>query len=148
MVTWFWTKVERQFSVRRIIFFFSKLSWNHWIYLKISNPTDTIYQINSWWVVVLNLKTKNKKLGKKMGQSLSICVQHRFLLDMTMKVFSGGSDSKESAWNAGDPGSTHGLGRSPGERNGNPLQCSCLENSMDRGATIHGAAKGQTWLSD
>ena len=43
----------------------------------------------------------------------------------------GGSDGKESACNVGDPGSTPGLGRSPGEGNGNPLQYSCLENSMD-----------------
>ena len=46
----------------------------------------------------------------------------------------GGLDSKESACNAGDLGSIPRLGRSPGERNGNPLQYSCLENSMDRGA--------------
>ena len=46
----------------------------------------------------------------------------------------GGSDSKESACNAGDPGSIPGLGRFPGEGNGYPLQYSCLENSMDRGA--------------
>ena len=46
--------------------------------------------------------------------------------------FSGGSDGKESACNEGDLGSVHGLGRSPGEGNGNPLQYSCLENSMDR----------------
>ena len=39
-----------------------------------------------------------------------------------------------SAYNAGDPGSIPGLGRSPGERNGNPLQYSCLENPMDGGA--------------
>ena len=48
--------------------------------------------------------------------------------------FPGGSDSKESACNAGDPGTIPGSGRSPGEGNGNPLQYSCLENSMDRGA--------------
>ena len=48
--------------------------------------------------------------------------------------FAGGSDSKASACNAGDLGSIPGLGRSPGEGNGNPLQCSCLENPMDRGA--------------
>ena len=42
--------------------------------------------------------------------------------------------SKESACNAGDPGSIPGSGRSPGEGNGNPLQYSCLENPMDRGA--------------
>ena len=41
---------------------------------------------------------------------------------------------KRSPYNAGDPGSIHGLGRSPGEGNGNPLQNSCLENPMDGGA--------------
>ena len=46
----------------------------------------------------------------------------------------GGSDGKESACNAGDPGSIPGLEQSPGEANGNPLQYSCLENAMDRGA--------------
>ena len=54
------------------------------------------------------------------------------------------SVSKESACNAGDPGSIPGLGRSPGEGNGNPLQHSCLENPMDRGAwqaTVHGVAR-------
>ena len=48
--------------------------------------------------------------------------------------FPGGSDGKESACNAGDLSSIPGLGRSPEEGNGNPLQYSCLENSMDRGA--------------
>ena len=65
--------------------------------------------------------------------------------------FLGGSDSKKSASNAGDPGSLPGLGRSPGERNGSPLQYSCLENSMDRGAwqlTVLGVGKSQTELND
>ena len=48
--------------------------------------------------------------------------------------FPGSSYGKESAGNAGDLGSTPGSGRSPGERKGNPLQYSCLENAMDRGA--------------
>ena len=48
--------------------------------------------------------------------------------------FPGGSDSKASAYNAGDPGSIPGSGRSPGERNGNVLQYSCLENPMGGGA--------------
>ena len=48
--------------------------------------------------------------------------------------FPGGSDGKASVYNVGDPGSIPGLGRSPGERNGNPLQYYCLENPMDRGA--------------
>ena len=48
--------------------------------------------------------------------------------------FPGASDGKESTCNAGDPGSIPGSGRSPGEWNGNTLQCSCLENPMDKGA--------------
>ena len=65
--------------------------------------------------------------------------------------FSGGSEVKESAFNVGDLGSIPGLGRSPGEGNGNPLQYSCLENPMDRGAwwaTVHGVTKSRTRLSD
>ena len=48
--------------------------------------------------------------------------------------FLGGSDGKASVYNAGDPGSIPGLGKTPGEGNGNPLQDYCLENPMDRGA--------------
>ena len=62
-----------------------------------------------------------------------------------------GSDGKASAYNAGDPGSIPGSGRSSGEGNGNPLQYSCLENPMDGGAwwaRIHGVAKSQTRLRD
>ena len=61
--------------------------------------------------------------------------------------FPGGSDGKVSVYNAGDPGSNPGLGRSPGEGNGNPLQYYCLENAMDREAwkaTVYGVAKSQT----
>ena len=65
--------------------------------------------------------------------------------------FLGGSDSEESACNAGGLGLIPGKGRSPGERKGNPLHYSWLEKSMDRGAwwaTVHGVTKSQTWLSD
>ena len=65
--------------------------------------------------------------------------------------FPGSSEVKASACNAGDPGSIPGLGRSPGEGNGTPLQYSCLENPMDGGAgwaTVHGVEKSQTRLSD
>ena len=61
--------------------------------------------------------------------------------------FPDGSDGKESACNAGDPGSVPEWGRYPGKGNGNPLQYSCLENSMDRGtwwATVLGVAKSRT----
>ena len=68
-----------------------------------------------------------------------------------MKGFPCGSDGKESACNTGDLGSIPGLGRSPREENGNPLQYSCLENSVDGGvwwATVHVVANSQTRLSD
>ena len=61
------------------------------------------------------------------------------------------ADGKETACNAGDLGSIPGSGRSPGEGNGNPLQLSCLENSMDRGAwkaIDHGVAKNRIGLID
>ena len=65
--------------------------------------------------------------------------------------FPGGSDSKESAFNEGDPGSIAGLGISRGEGNGNPLQYSCLENPMNREAwwaTVHGVTQSRVGLSD
>ena len=61
--------------------------------------------------------------------------------------FPGGSDGKESAGNAGDPGSIPGSGRSPGEGNSNPFQYSCLDNSMDKAAwwaTVPGVLKSWT----
>ena len=65
--------------------------------------------------------------------------------------FPGGSNGKMSDCNARDPASIPGSGITPGGRNGNPLQYSCLENSMDRGAwwaTGHEVAKSRTQLSD
>ena len=59
--------------------------------------------------------------------------------------FPGGSDSKESACNVGDLGSTPGLGRSPGDRKGYPLPYSGLENCMD--GIVHGVSKSRTRLS-
>ena len=65
--------------------------------------------------------------------------------------FPAGSDSEESTCNAGNLGSIPVSGRTPVEGNGNPLQYSCLENPMVRGAwraTVHGVAKSRTQLSD
>ena len=65
-------------------------------------------------------------------------------------MLNGGSDSKESASNAGDLDSVSELGKSPGEGTGYPHQYSCLENSMDRGAwwaTVHGVTKSRTQLN-
>ena len=65
-------------------------------------------------------------------------------VSLEIRGFPGSSVGKESACNAGDPGSVTGSGRSPGEGNGNPLQYSCLENPKDRRAgqaTVHGVAR-------
>ena len=73
------------------------------------------------------------------------------MFKVSSQGFPGGSEVKASACNAGDLSSIPGSGRSPGGGNGNPLQYSCMENSMDGGAwwaTVHGVAKSQTQLSD
>ena len=91
-------------------------------------------------VIILQLKKIIKKQNKtKHGQENTVC---GLLMDIPC-----GSDDKASVYNVGDPGSIPGLGRSPGEGNGNPLQDYCLENPMDRGAwwaTAHGVAKSWT----
>ena len=77
---------------------------------------------------------------------MSLCKQSPY-----SQSFHGGSDGKESACSAADLGSIPWSGRSPGEENGNPLQYSGLENSMDRGtwqATVHGVRKSRTQLSN
>ena len=82
---------------------------------------------------------------------MMLVVRLSFMTFIILRGFIGGSDGKESACYAGDPGSTPGSGRSPGEGNGYPLQYSCLENPMDRGAwwaIVQGIAKTRTLLSD
>ena len=73
------------------------------------------------------------------------CINKSFVSQFVNKRdFPGGSDGKEPACKAKDPGSIPGLGRSSGRGNGYPLHCSCLENSMDRGApraTVLGVTK-------
>ena len=71
-------------------------------------------------------------------------VPDQLKLSRVLSVSPGGSDGKESACSAGNPDSVPGLGRSPGEGNGNSLQYPCLKNSMDRGtwqATVHGVTE-------
>ena len=80
--------------------------------------------------------------GRWKSPAQQYSTQHRvfpepcfsFLPSSCQHSFPDGSDGKESAWNMRDLGSIPGSGRSPGEGNGNPLQYSCLENSMDRRA--------------
>ena len=77
-----------------------------------------------------------------VARGLSSCGRPRFPKDLHT-----GSVGKESACDAGDMRSIPGSGRSPGERHGYPLQCSCLENPMDRGAqqaTVHRPTQSQT----
>ena len=77
--------------------------------------------------------------------------QGRHRIKSSLKGFPCSSVGKESACSAGDPGSIPGLGRSPGEGNGNPLQYPCLENLMDRGTwwiAVHRVPKSQARLSD
>ena len=83
--------------------------------------------------------------------SIHLFLRDKYFLILYFGGFPGGSDGKESFCNVGDLGSIPGWGRSPGEGNGSPLQYSCLENSVDRGAwwaVVHGVTKSQTQLSD
>ena len=75
----------------------------------------------------------------KEGEHHALCV---LMMAILTRGFPGGSDGKESACNVGDLGLIPGLGRSPGEGKGYPLQYSGLENSMDY--MVHGVAKSRT----
>ena len=95
-------------------------------------------------------------------QNIQVCSGYPFSLHNSVDLqsllftssfldFLGGSDGKASVYNAGDPGLSPGLGRSPGEGTGNPLQYYCPQNPMDRGAwqaAVYGVAKSRTRLSD
>ena len=88
---------------------------------------------------------------EECGQKVQISSYKINKLQGCKSDFPGGSLGKESACNAGDLGSIPRLGRSPGEGNDYPLQYSCLENFMDRGAwwaTVHGVTKSWTRLSN
>ena len=114
----------------------------------------------AWWATVCGVTKSQTGLmdftyrftaKRKYGcTSVRVWNEHRLSL-LTHCDFSDISDGKESACNAGDPGSVPGWKRSLGERNGNPLQYSCLRNPKDRGAwwaTAHVVAESHTWLSD
>ena len=83
--------------------------------------------------------------------SLYLYVIYRYIWEIYIYIgFPGGSDGKEGSWNARDLNMIPGLGRSPWKGNGNPLQFSCMENSMDSGswrASVCGVTKSQTQIS-
>ena len=102
--------------------------------------------------MLVSLRSVGHHLCSRKGESWSTHPEQKqeFVRDSSVG-FPGDSGGKESACNTRDSGSIPGLGRSPGERNGYPLQDSCLENSMDRGAwraILHGVAKSRTQLSN
>ena len=75
------------------------------------------------------------KVSQRKENIIKIIRKRKYIYTTyTCIYFPGGSDGKASAYNAGDLDSNPGMGRSPGEGNGNPLQYSCLENPMDGGA--------------
>ena len=92
--------------------------------------------------------TRTSARDKSAGQEFtSHTLQTQSSFNFTCRMgFTGSSAGKEPACNEGDLGSIPGLGRSPGERKGYPLQCSGLENPMD--SIVHGVAKSQTRLSN
>ena len=93
----------------------------------------------SFYIFQLHFTYKEMRLRELMGLGAQL-LSHL----IPTACFPGGSDGKESACKEGDPGLISGLGRSPGEGNGSPLQYACLENPMDRGAwraTVHDGHK-------
>ena len=81
------------------------------------------------WYIIGNILQVNLSF-----KFFNIILGKQFDLLYSTYDFPGGSDGKASAYNVEDPGSIPGLGKSPGEGNGNPLQYACLENPMDREA--------------
>ncbi|CAI9159774.1 unnamed protein product [Rangifer tarandus platyrhynchus] len=112
------------------------------------------YSLGLWLLifVILNYAVVNSIYYACLGIGASTCFLrtsiHSAYIEHCLSVwgFPGDSDDKESACNVGDPALIPGSGRSSGEGNGNPLQYSCLGNSMDRAAwqaTVHGVAKSR-----
>ena len=96
-----------------------------WVLSFLYSPTLT--SIHDYW--------KNHSFDYiDLCQQSHVCLCFLIVITLCCLHFPGDSDGKVSAYNARDLGSIPGLGRSPGEGNGNPLQYSCLENPMDRGA--------------
>ena len=114
-----------------------------WIYLMQLNYTLKIGRFNHFMLYIL---PQFFKIGLWQRCQIS-CLRNRNVFKRSQDWFSGGSDGKESACNAGDPCSIPGLGSFPGEGNGNPLQYPCLENLMEGGQSI-GLHKSQTGLSN
>ena len=91
-------------------------------------------ELELMWIMQRSWHLQWAQRQRKVGYLNAILSQIHSIPKIVIRGFSGGSDSKEPACNAGNLGLIPGSGRSPGEGNVYPLQYSCLENSMDRGA--------------
>ena len=119
-----------------------------------SAPDQSAHFIPLVMGIVLSIDTSPKSVHcNKSSTSLAIIGEEIYILTAISVGFPDGSASQESACSAGDTGDTvliPGLRRSPGGENGNPFQCSCLKNLMDREtwqATVQRVMKSGTWLS-
>ena len=131
----------------------SPLDW-----LKRREPQDQISNLTPLFCSLVSFPPQNMNVfysesiqNKIKGPIIKNINRNYFSTSLHKGGFPPSSVSKESACNAADPGLMHGSGRSPGEGNRHPLQYSCLENPMHRGAwraTVHGIAKSWTWLKD
>ena len=116
----------------------------------LTGKTTSMFSNLSEILVYVYFAISIQSQGLQLGKPYCNYIQE-YLMPLWRSGFPGGSEDKVSACNAGDPGLIPGLGISHGEGNGNPLQYSCLENPMDRGAwraTVQGVTKSQTRLSD
>ena len=119
-------------------------------YSCLENPMDG----GAWWAAIYGVaqsRTRLKQLSSRSSSSVYVSMLlSPFVPPSPFLGFPGGPAGKESTCNEGDMGSIPGVGRSPGEGNGNPLQYSYLEDPMDGGAwwaAVHGVAKSRTQLS-
>ena len=127
--------------------------WTHIIWLHSNNQTA---ETHSWTGCCWLGGPKEERLegSHELSPSQNPMKSHvppSPLLNDRVRGFPGGSEGLESACNGRDLGLIRGSGRFPGEENGYPLQYSCPENSMDRGAwwaTVHGVTKSRTQLTD
>ena len=133
-----------------LLYTFGKDLWNKWVTLDFYNLPWLLVSASHSAFGIFHLKTDSRLTSQHLGSDIYFFICH----NGSRMGFLGGAvvnNLPAITRNAKVVGSIPELGRSPGVRNGNSFQYSCLENSMDRGAwwvTVHEVTKSQTWLSD